>query len=134
MTVIPAEADAIIDVLWARVRDGKAWSCNWGTAMDNSIWHVGKWTYINGIIMHIDFDYEGMWLLEVCDRDPDDHSDPTQVRWLAVATGHWPEGVTLKHEWYPATEPQVFFKRSVNTWEVITWASAWYKKIDVEGR
>lgn len=130
--ITPATAEDIIEVLWARLRDGTAHSTNWGTALDNSIWHVGEHTYINGIMLNVDFDYEGMWLLEVCDRDPNDRSDPTAVRWLAVATTTKREGVP--HEWYPATEPQFFFNRTVNSWDVMEWAMAWYKAIDLEGR
>lgn len=128
--MIPATAEEIQEVLWARLRDGTAWSNNWGTAMDNSIWHVGRDTYINGIMVKVDFDYEGMWLLEVCDRDPDDRSDPTAVRWLAVAHTH----NMTHHAWFPTDEPQEFFKRTVNSWDVIEWAIAWYKAFDVERR
>jgi hypothetical protein len=117
----------IQQVLWARLRDGTAQSTNWGTAMDNSIWHVGTHTYINGIMLHVDFDYEGMWLLEVCHRDPDNRvNDPTLTTWLAVATttekDHW--------AWYPAP-PQPFFGRTTTAWDVIAWACEWYKNIDM---
>ena len=127
----PATGHEVMDVLWQRIYDGSVSKYNWGTAADNSIWHVGKYTYINGIMLNIDFDYEGMWLLEVCDRDPDDHSDPTAaVRWLVVGTAH---GETF-HAWYPLTETQTFFDRTVNAWDVIPWAVEWYKDHDQAGR
>ena len=49
------------------------------------------------------------------------------VRWLAVATT---SGAT-HHAWYPADEPQEFFNRSINSWDVIEWAVGWYKEIDL---
>jgi len=126
----PATGQEVIEVLWARLRDGTAHRNNWGTALDNNIWHVGHWTYINGIMLIVDFDYEGMWLLEVCDRDPDDHTDPTQVRWLVVGTVH---GET-HHAWYPTTEPQEFFNRTINAWDVMPWAMEWYKDHDLASK
>jgi len=126
-TLIPASAEEIIEVLWQRLRDGTAHSANWGTALDNSIWHVGTYTYINGIMLHVDFDFEGMWLMEVCFRDPEHRGDPTPVRWLAVATIH---GDT-RHAWYPTITPQYFFDRTVKAWDVIEWATAWYKALDL---
>jgi hypothetical protein len=133
---MPAPAGRIIERLFERLRDGTAWKYNWGTAIDNSIWNVGRWTYINGIMVHVDFDFEGMWLLEVCDRDKEaiGPGNPTMVRWLAVATGHWPNNQHTKHRWFPAIEPQTFFERTVHSWDVIKWAMAWYKEIDQRGR
>jgi len=130
----PATGHEVMDVLWQRIRDGSVSKYNWGTAFDNSIWQVGKYTYINGVMLTVDFDYEGMWLLEVCDRDPDregdPHRDPTTVRWLVVGTVH---GET-HHAWYPITEQQEFFKRTVNAWDVIPWAVEWYKDHDISRR
>jgi hypothetical protein len=134
MLMTPATAKEVTDVLFQRLRNGEAWKYNWGTAFDNSIWHVGEWTYINGIILHIDFDFEGAWLVEVCDRDPGHTADPTAVRWLAIATGHWPDDIDLRYAWYQSPEPQEFFKRSVSQWDVIQWMVDWYKAIDLEDR
>lgn len=43
-------------------------SINWGTALDNSVWSVTDETYINGVMMELDFDFRMGYLLQAVDR------------------------------------------------------------------
>ena len=43
---------------------------NWQTSLDNHKWDIpNSQTYINGVAMEIDRDYDTGWLLEVVDRE-----------------------------------------------------------------
>jgi hypothetical protein len=44
-------------------------SGNWGTSRDNSKWDVTNETYINGVMMELDFDYRMGWLIQAVDRE-----------------------------------------------------------------
>lgn len=123
----PATAEQIEAVLRARLSDGSAWKSNWGTALDNSIWEVGDGTYINGIVASVDFDFEGMYLLEIVNVDKKDRNGPSEVRWLAVS---YPR----RFKWYPFSAKDFFDRRDIKQWDVIDWAMKWYRQIDERSR
>ena len=111
----------VIMLLRERLRDGLAG--NWCTAWDNSIWHIPgdeNGAYINGVMLTIDFDFEGAYLLEI-------NSDAGFWHALAIFLSRSDPII----EWMPAP-PQKFFERSVNAWEAIRWAVDTYKRIDEE--
>ena len=69
-------------------RDGFITRCNWGTAYDNSPWEVGDTgTYINGVLLTIDMDYEMGWLLEVVDG-----GEPSLVNFVVIVTTPYGRG------------------------------------------
>lgn len=83
---------------------------NWGTdtrAGGVSIWDIpDSSTYINGIMLTIDHDYEMGYLLEVCDRSEDGE---TYVSHLMIADSPWGRDCEwVDHRPYP------FFKRPDN--------------------
>jgi hypothetical protein len=93
--------------------------CNWGLALDNTVFNVSDDVYINGFVAHFDFDYQGLYLLEVVER-----ADPSLVSWLAVEYGTCS---TDRCAWYPCSTPQPFFARTVDRFDVIVWASDWLR-------
>jgi hypothetical protein len=98
--------------------------CNWGLALDNSVFDVDDDIYINGFVAHFDFDYRGLYLLEVVER-----ADPSLVSWLAVEYG---EFGASRSAWYPCSVPQPFFARTVDRFEVIVWASDWLRSMGAD--
>ena len=121
-------AEAVTNLLWSRFRSGLGWSENWCTAYDNSVWHTREFpeVYINGIMACVDFDYEGGYLVMVCDRS----TEATDSRFLAIAHSGF-NGV--RSEWYDHP-PVPFFEvpKKISQFEVIEWFVEWYRKIDQE--
>lgn len=110
-------AEQTVELLWKRLKaDGLA--CNWGTALDNSIWNIDDDAYINGVMMHLDLDYEGLYLVEVVVREPN------EVMWLAVAYGSFKKQAWA---WMPVDRHQTFFDRSVTQFDCYRWAIDWYE-------
>ena len=98
------DAEKIINAYWA-IPVAERFTTNWGCT-DQRWWWLDDTTYINGVMMHVDFDIEGLLLFEICEQAEDGE---TWVTWLAH---HYGFG-TSRHKWYPA-EPQKFFDRSAS--------------------
>lgn len=83
-------------------------------------WNVTDDTYINGVMMTIDFDYYMGYLIEVVERSS------SIVTWVAVAKFHGPHVVTghQQHDsmWFPNTEPQTFGSCTFGSADVCRWA------------
>lgn len=97
-----------------------AW--NWGTDPGRDFWWVpGTCTYINGIMVTIDSDYEMAYLLEVCDQKADD----TWVTHLAIEVRHVDVANWSWHE----HRPYPFFERpaEVTHFDIHRWFVNWYE-------
>lgn len=68
--IVWSHADvATVDEIVAHFEAMDNWrSINWGTALDNSVWSVTDETYINGVMMELDFDYRMGYLLQAVDK------------------------------------------------------------------
>jgi hypothetical protein len=92
-------------------------------------WNVTEDTYINGVMMTLDFDYYMGYLIEIVERSS------SIVTWVAVATFHGPHVETghQQHDsmWFPNTEPQTFGSCTVDRADVCRWAvGAIYGMVD----
>ena len=113
----------VIDLLHKAQSEGWAWTYNWCTAWDNSCWNVGDGFYINGLMMYLDLDFDGLLLVEVVEKEPG------LVSWLVYAWGGL-SGMSVT-EWHPS-QPQPFFDRSVDQFMLYRWAIDWYEQLDEE--
>jgi hypothetical protein len=89
---------------------------NWGLHKDRTYWNVGDDTYINGVPLIVDLDFEMGYLLEIVERKS------SVVSYMVIVTG--PRG--HDSEWYDK-EVGTFFDRDVQVFEVMAWAT---KKIE----
>lgn len=85
---------------------------NWGLHRDRDYWNVGEGTYINGIPLIVDLDYQMGFLLEIVERESG------AVSYLVIVTG--PNG----HDsaWYDE-EVGTFFDRSLSIFEAMYWGT-----------
>ena len=98
-------------------------NCNWGLDEDSTFWEVDDDTYINGILMTIDMDFDIGSLLEIVEKSS------SVVSYLAVfefsvfrsqGPDNFPAWV-WDAEWYP-NSVGTFSNRSVTYHEVCAWA------------
>jgi hypothetical protein len=98
---------------------------NWQTSLDNHKWSIpNTQTYINGVAMEIDRDYDMGWLIEVVD------SQTSTVSYIVVVTYGGPimddDGnfVSWKHDSsiYERQVVGTFFDRKVSIEEACAWA------------
>ena len=93
---------------------------NWGTAIDNSIWDVNGETYINGIVLTIDYDYEVGWLIEIVDKTNSVVNYGVIVSWPAPdAIGRGGRG---HDSMIFDKRVGTFFDRQIDSLEVCEWA------------
>ena len=85
-------------------------SGNWGTSFDNSKWDVTAKTYINGIMLTIDCDFEMGYLIEVVDRTSGQLSYGVIVNSL--------HGV-LSHQY--EQDAGIFFQRNIDNQSISSW-------------
>lgn len=130
----------IIDTFWAEYKRSRL-DYNWGLHPrdGNKHWDIDyHWNgttyeglYINGVMLAVDEDYQGMFVLECVDvpnEKPEQglHGDISPVGWLAFAHGI---GGSEQWAWYESPIPQYFFKRIVKQGDVYRWAIGWYESI-----
>lgn len=89
-------------------------NCNWGLHEDSTFWEVDDDTYINGIVMTIDFDYDISSLLEIVEKSSGVVSYLVVVEFPGFSRD-WDA------EWYP-NPVGTFFDRTVDRFEVCAWA------------
>jgi len=106
----PATAEEIVDA-FIRIPWHNRFDHNWGTAMeksDNDLWNVNENTYINGMMLHVDFDFNLGYLLECVD------GTLGTMRYIAIVTFYGiSDGGRQEHD-YAVYEPDcgTFFKRT----------------------
>ena len=85
---------------------------NWGLHSDRTYWYVDEDTYINGVPLIIDLDFEMGYLLEIVEKLTG------VVSYVVVVTG------TDEHDstWYEK-DIGTFFDRNMDTFEMIRWAT-----------
>ena len=105
----PATAEQIIAHFYS-MDWVKRISCNWGTDSERpSIWEVPNTTsYINGVMVTMDFDFDMAFLLEVCDRD----GKPTWVRHLMFYSARLISMPVDKSQWC-SHERYPFFESTI---------------------
>lgn len=106
-------------------------SANWGLHRDRTYWNVGDDTYINGVPLIVDLDFEMGYLLEIVERET------SAVSYMVIVTG------TRGHdsEWYPE-DVGTFFDRDIRVFEVMKWATrtieglleGWGITLDIEAK
>src|SRR5690606_12877559 len=94
---------------------------NWGTEGRDKkgMWDVDDDTYINGVVLTVDFDFIMGYLLEIVE-----HSDPGVVSYLVLMRYHggWPP----KYDWaWFQGDCGTFFNRKVDQRTVAAWAVNW---------
>ena len=88
-------------------------SGNWGTSIDgNDKWNVDEDTYINGIVLTVDGDYDMGYLVEVVERGV-----PSAVSYVCIVT--FP-GEEHDSQWYPK-DAGTFFDRTIPQDEIAVW-------------
>lgn len=89
---------------------------NWGCSPIPKFWDIDEDTYINGIIMTIDFDLDFGSLLEIVERKSGVVSYLVMLEFSNIeGEPHWDT------EWYP-NPVGTFFDRNVSQLEVSRWA------------
>ena len=109
----PARHDQIVRAFLA-IPHARLINFNWGTAPDEhrDEWHVNDETYINGVPLIVDLDYEMGYLLEVVDRTT------SQVSYLVVVRFPYEEHDSMMYEGVVGT----FFDREIDVQEASVWA------------
>lgn len=87
---------------------------NWGLHWDPTYWDVDEDTYINGVLMVIDFDYDIGSLLEIVEK-----STGTVSYLVVMEFSGWDSKPDF--EWYP-NPVGTFYERTVSKYEVSRWA------------
>jgi hypothetical protein len=99
---------------------------NWGCVAETpSPWDIpGTTTYINGIMLIIDQDFEMGFLLEICDR-PEGKSGETWVTHFAIEIRHT---TPVLYQWHDH-RPYPFFERpdDVTQFDLHSWFINWYE-------
>ena len=94
---------------------------NWGLNPDKGYWDINENTYINGVPLIIDLDFEMGYLLEIVEKDIG------KVSYLVIAaTTHGYDSVLYDGE------VGTFFDRTVSVFEAIQWAAPIIEKLLVE--
>lgn len=111
------DAEEIVNAYWA-IPVADRITTNWGCT-EERWWWLNEHTYINGVMLHVDFDIEGLLVFEICEQADDGE---TWVTWLAH---HYGFGQS-RSKWHPV-ERQRFFDRFVDSFEVMRWALDWFE-------
>jgi hypothetical protein len=104
---------------------------NWGTCGKDcqASWSVNDETYINGVMLTIDFDYMMGYLVQAVDR-----TDST-CRYIAILQRHGrkPDGsIDYDYEWAPDTHG--FFDKEFDRVQICQWAvEAIYRMVGYPG-
>ena len=91
---------------------GEWTSANWGLHSDRTYWDVDEDTYINGVPLIVDLDFNMGYLLEIVERKS------SVVSYIVIVT------ISGDHdsEWYPENVG-TFFDRNVDVFDAIRWAT-----------
>ena len=94
---------------------------NWGTCSRNCgfTWGVNDETYINGVLMTLDFDYIMGYFIQAVDRTSSD------CRYIAILQRHGraPDG-SIDHVFEEAPEGHTFFAKNFNEVRICQWGVA----------
>ena len=109
----PATHDQIVQAFLA-IPYARRTQFNWGTAPDEyrDEWHVNDETYINGIPLTVDLDFEMGYMVEAVDRTT------SVVSYLVVVTFAFEGHDSMMYE----GEVGTFFDRKVDGQEASVWA------------
>lgn len=94
---------------------------NWGTCGFNCAanWSVNDDTYINGVLMTLDFDYIMCYFIQVVDRTSSD------CRYIAILQRHGrAEDGSIEHEFEVAPDGHTFFARDFDETRICQWGVA----------